>query len=95
MEEEKTPAPEEGPRTYLAVWGALLLLTAVTVAASGTGLRYGILLSLGIASCKAGLVLVFFMHMRHEGGFLKGAVAVSVLTLTALIMLTFIDVWYR
>ncbi|MFO0752270.1 MAG: cytochrome C oxidase subunit IV family protein [Thermodesulfovibrionales bacterium] len=95
MEEENASVSGARRRTYFAVWGALLFLTALTIAASGAGRQYGVLLSLCIASCKAGLVLVFFMHLRHERIFLKAVVALAVLTLTALILLTFADVAYR
>lgn len=95
MEEKDISASGGAHRAYFAVWGGLLVLTALTIASSGAGLRYGVFLSLCIASCKAGLVLAFFMHLRREGKFLKAAVALSVLTLTALILLTFADVGYR
>ena len=55
-------------RGYLAVFGALLVLTLTTVAVSY--LRLGpaptIAVGLTIAGVKAALVALFFMHLRGE-----------------------------
>lgn len=54
-------------RTYAKVLGALLALTAVTVAAAGVDFGAGnTVIALAIASVKASLVALFFMHLRHE-----------------------------
>lgn len=84
-------------RTYTAAWLALLLLLAATIAVSRLQLlaRFSVLVSLAIASIKAGLVLAVFMHLKDEGLFLKGALALTLFALTVLIGLTFVDVWYR
>ena len=91
--EARTPAAG----TYTAVWLALLILLAVTIAVSKLQLlaRFSVLGSLVIASIKAGLVLAFFMHLKYEGRFLKGILAITLFALTLLIGLTFVDVWYR
>jgi cytochrome c oxidase subunit IV len=52
--------------TYLAVFAALMVLTVLTVAASRVDL--GMLntpVALGIAIVKAGLVILFFMHVKY------------------------------
>jgi cytochrome c oxidase subunit IV len=83
--------------TYTAVWLTLLVLLAATIAVTRLQLlgRFSVLGSLAIASMKAGLVLAFFMHLKYEGLFLKGMLALTVFALTLLIGLTFVDVWYR
>jgi cytochrome c oxidase subunit 4 len=83
--------------TYAWVWLALVVLLGATVAVAKLHLlvRYSVLAPLVIASAKAGLVLSYFMHLRHEGRFLKVMLLVTVATLTAFIALTFVDVWYR
>jgi cytochrome c oxidase subunit 4 len=83
--------------TYLVVWLALLVLLAATITIARMHLlvKYSVLAPLIIASIKAGLVLAFFMHLRHEGKFLKIMLLVAVATLTVFIALTFTDVWYR
>lgn len=55
-------------RPYLAVFGALLVLTVVTVAVSYVELSTTstVLLALAIASVKASLVAMFFMHLKGE-----------------------------
>jgi len=83
--------------TYTAVWLVLLVLLAATIAVARLHLlaRFSVLGTLAIASIKAGLVLAFFMHLKYEGGFLKGMLAVVLSALTILIGMTFVDVWYR
>lgn len=59
-----------GPKTYAAVLGALLVLTIVTVQASY--LDFGSMntvVALLIATAKASLVALFFMHLRHDKKF--------------------------
>src|SRR5688572_21664641 len=53
---------------YLAVFGALFVLTAVTVAISYLPLPSAATIAVGlvIAGSKAALVAAFFMHLRHE-----------------------------
>jgi cytochrome c oxidase subunit 4 len=54
-------------RTLLMVLGTLLVLTWVTVAATWLDLGSGNLwLALGIATVKAVLVLLYFMHLRYD-----------------------------
>ena len=96
----KEPFPVEYPVTpgiYTAVWLALLVLVAATVATARLQLLagYSVLGSMVIASLKAGLVLAFFMHLKYEGRFLKEMLTLAVFALTLLIGLTFVDVWYR
>ena len=53
---------------YLAVFGALLLLTLATVGVSYVELPTGpsVLVALAIAAAKASLVALFFMHLKGE-----------------------------
>lgn len=55
-------------RTYMVVFGALLLGTALTVGASYLDLPKGpgIALALFIACAKGSLVVLFFMHLIDE-----------------------------
>ncbi len=83
--------------TYAAVWAALLVLLAATIAVAKLQLlaQYSVLGSLAIATAKAGLVLAFFMHLKYEGRFLKGLLVLALSALSLFIGLTFVDVWYR
>ncbi len=54
-------------RTYLLVYGALLALTATTVAAAFLPLgSFSVLVALAIAGVKATLVLLWVMHMKES-----------------------------
>ena len=55
-------------RTYMMVFGALLVLTVVTVAVSYLQMPVGaaVTLALIIASFKASLVAMYFMHLKGE-----------------------------
>ncbi len=79
-------------RTYVMVFAALLVLTAVTVAVSYLHLEVheAIAVALVIASIKASLVALFFMHLISERQVilwilaLTGAFAVALLVLPAI-----------
>lgn len=54
----------------LAVWGALMVLTVITVTATWVDLgRLNLVVALAIATLKAALVLLYFMHMRYDQPF--------------------------
>ena len=55
-------------KVYLAVFGALAVLTIVTVGVSylDLGLAASVTLALAIATLKASLVAMFFMHLKGE-----------------------------
>lgn len=55
-------------KVYMMVFGALAILTVVTVAARylNVEVHYAIALALLIASVKASLVALFFMHLKGE-----------------------------
>jgi cytochrome c oxidase subunit IV len=69
----------QGTRPLFLVWIALVVLLALTVAASFvlTGAS-SLAASLGIAAGKAALVAWVFMHLREEGGLVR-AVAIGAL----------------
>lgn len=54
----------------LAVWGALVVFTVATVAVTYVDLgEFNIWLALLIATVKAGLVALYFMHLRWDSPF--------------------------
>jgi cytochrome c oxidase subunit IV len=55
-------------RGYIAVFGALLVLTLVTVGVSYLNLQETptVVIALAIAATKASLVAMFFMHLKGE-----------------------------
>jgi cytochrome c oxidase subunit IV len=55
-------------RAYLAVFGALLVLTFVTVWIARYDLgAFNTAVALSVAVAKGTLVLLYFMHLRHGG----------------------------
>jgi cytochrome c oxidase subunit IV len=55
-------------KTYFMVFGALMVLTVVTVAVSYLHLpvHQAIIVALLIATIKGSMVAMFFMHLNHE-----------------------------
>ncbi|MDR1989128.1 MAG: cytochrome C oxidase subunit IV family protein [Acidobacteriaceae bacterium] len=73
-------------RRYLLVFAALLVLTIVTVAISALdlGRHAAIAIAIGIATVKASLVAMVFMHLSHERRWLlwsMGAIGIFILGL--------------
>ena len=83
-------------RTYLTVWAVLLVLTAVTVAVSYLNLGlWNAAAALSIASLKAALVALYFMHLRHEIKLVLGFAIFPFLILGLIVVGTLIDAIYR
>jgi cytochrome c oxidase subunit IV len=83
-------------KVYSWVWAALMILLAGTIAVARFKITsYSAVVNLLISTVKAALVLLFFMHLRYEGTFLKVMLLVALSALTLIIILTFSDVWYR
>ena len=80
----------------LAVLGALLVLTALTVLLSkvrAEGMHVWFVL--GIASLKSSLVLMYFMHMKYESRAVMITFLVTVCLIAVLIGFMFWDVAFR
>lgn len=85
-----------GYSTLTAVWLALLVLTAVTVAISRVDMgALNIWVALAVASVKSALVIFFFMHMKYENNIFRIFLLVALVTLAVFIGFTFFDVLYR
>jgi cytochrome c oxidase subunit 4 len=84
-------------KTYVFVWLGLLLLTGITVSAAGVDLgRLSVLIVLIIASIKSTLVLLYFMHLRYEKGFLFMLIMPgTVFLLVLFIGFVFTDIAFR
>lgn len=94
--ERTRPVKPAATRTYVAVWASLLVLLALTIFVAQLNVpSFGAPINLLIATAKAGLVLVFFMHLRSEARFLKVMLGVALGALTLIIVLTFSDVMFR
>ena len=58
-------------KTYLTVFIALIILTVLTVVLAKAemfefGPAINLIIAMGVASLKAGLVALFFMHLKYE-----------------------------
>jgi cytochrome c oxidase subunit 4 len=79
-------------RVYLTVFVALLLLTAITVQAAGHDFGpLNTVIALGIAVIKAGLVVLYFMHLRYSSRLNHLVLFAGVVWLAILILLTVSD----
>ena len=83
-------------RTYITIWGILLVLTAVTVAVSyydfGT---FNILVAMLVATIKGSLVCLYFMHLKEDNRFNQVAFVSSFVFLAIFVALTASDELYR
>lgn len=80
------------PATYLLIFGALLLGTAITVGASYIDMGpWNPVVALAIACTKAVLVILFFMHIKYSSKLMKLTVAAGFFTFLALITMTLSD----
>jgi cytochrome c oxidase subunit 4 len=67
MSTHKAHSHEDGAGVYVKTLVALLILTAITVGASYIDFGSGnVVIALFIATIKASIVALFFMHLRHE-----------------------------
>jgi len=74
----------------------LLALTAVTVLVAGLHFgAFSVGVALLIASVKATIVLVYFMHLKFESTFMKIIVSMVFLVFALVVIITFIDYLLR
>jgi cytochrome c oxidase subunit 4 len=87
-----TPFRIVSPKTYLAIAGALLVLTAATTAISYVELGvFNAVVALAIACMKATLVVLFFMHIKYSSKLTKLTVCSGLFTFLVLITMTMTD----
>jgi cytochrome c oxidase subunit IV len=83
-------------KLYLATYGALLVLTMVTVGASLANLgKPAIYVAMAIAVVKASLVVGYFMHLKFDVRFNSLVFFSSLLFLAIFFVLTMIDLGSR
>ncbi len=96
MMEEQEQAHQLSYRFLALILGGLLVLTGITVAVSYVDWGFlNVPISLFVASSKATLVLLFFMHIKYEGMAIKVSFISTVLVLASMISFTFWDVAFR
>ena len=85
--------PHVPVRTYLIIFAALMLLMLLTVVAAfipGLG-NFGIVIALGIATLKAVLVILYFMHVKYASPLVKVVVISGFVWFFIALGLTFTD----
>ncbi|MFZ9519452.1 MAG: cytochrome C oxidase subunit IV family protein [Silvanigrellaceae bacterium] len=83
--------------TYFAVFGALLVLTVLTVVVSVIGLPQptAIIVAMVVAAAKATLVVLWFMHLKFDDRFYSLIFVISILFLILFFVFTSFDVMTR
>ena len=93
--EVQHPADKHGPMGHVvppavlaAVFAVLVILTVITVAAASPRFDFGswnVWIALSIATIKAGLVALYFMHLRYDNPF-YGLIFVTALVFLAIFL---------
>ena len=77
---------------YLAVFGALMVLTVLTVVVAFFDLgNLNVTVALTVAVMKASLVVLFFMHAKYQSQIIKLVVLSSIVWLGFLFVITLSD----
>ena len=80
------------PKVYAVIFGSLMLGTYITVRAAFVDLgRMNIVIALGIATIKATLVVLYFMHARYSPKRTQLVIVCSIFWLAIMLGLTLSD----
>jgi cytochrome c oxidase subunit 4 len=84
------------PLQYSMVFGTLLAFTLLTIFAADWDMGvFNPIVALGIASTKAVIVILFFMHVKYQTNLIKMTVACGFFTFLVLITMTLSDYMSR
>ena len=85
------------PRIYVTIFLALMVGTTVTVIAAFYDFPgpLNAVVALTIASIKATLVVLYFMHVRYSGRLIWLVIVAALLWLAIMFAITFSDYWTR
>jgi cytochrome c oxidase subunit 4 len=79
-------------KSYVGIFLALMVLTAVTVAVAYVNLgQFNKVVALGVATVKATLVIMYFMHVKYSSHLTKLVVVSGFFFLVILLGLTMTD----
>jgi cytochrome c oxidase subunit IV len=80
------------PLQYGYVYGTLLFFTVLTILAADWNMGiFNPVVALAIASTKAVVVILFFMHVKYQSGLIKMTVGAGFFTFLILITMTLSD----
>lgn len=83
-------------KTFAFILCILFVLTGVTVGVSYFDMgALNVWIALIVASTKSTLVLLYFMHLKYEGGLIKWSFISTVIVLGIMIGFTFWDIAFR
>lgn len=98
MEQKHVHEHEPSFRTDIMIWIALLVLTAITIFASfatqGTTVL-AVSIAMAVATVKATLVLLYYMHLKYDHVIYKIFIGIIILLFVSFIGLMIIDYAYR
>jgi cytochrome c oxidase subunit 4 len=78
--------------TYIGIFSALMVLTAITVGVAFINLgSLNPIVALGVAAIKATLVILFFMHVKYSSRLTKLTVVLSLFFVVILFAETLMD----
>ena len=82
---------------YLGIGAALFVLTAITVGVSyiNLGAVGNLIVAMGVATLKASLVALFFMHLLYDNKLYAIVFTIGLLMLAVFIIQTMFDTMYR
>ena len=84
------------PLQYAMVFGTLLLFTGITVGAAYIDMKWANpVVALGIASFKAVVVILFFMHVKYQSRLVRLTVAAGFFTFLILCTMSLADYMSR
>jgi cytochrome c oxidase subunit IV len=79
-------------KTYALIFGALCVLTAITVLVTGYDFGpFNLIVALAVAITKATLVVLYFMHARYSPKLTGVVIAASIAFFVILVFLTWTD----
>ena len=84
------------PRTYYIVFGWLMILLIITLAAAAFDLGAANLpIAMAIAVAKAALVFLYFMHLKYSSNLQRTFAWCAIFWLVIMFLLTFVDYMSR
>jgi cytochrome c oxidase subunit 4 len=85
------------PKTYIIVISILLVLTwlTVVVAYMNFGGLWNLVIALGLATVKATLVVLWFMHVKYSGRLIQVVIFTTLMFFALLLFGVLMDVWTR
>lgn len=96
QEEHNMREEHHGAGRYWVIWGALLVLTLVTVITGRMHLpSFGLVLALVIATVKGTLVTLYFMHLIDHRGANRLVFGVSIVFVMLMLAIPLLDLGTR